>query len=47
MLQASPKDIIRNETKIALLETIQREFQLIENISYTFTTLMDTTKNNL
>jgi hypothetical protein len=46
-MQSSPKDIIRDATKKSLLETIHRDFQLIETISYTFTTLMDTTKNNL
>jgi hypothetical protein len=47
LMQSSPKDIIRDATKKSLLETIHRDFQLIETISYTFTTLMDTTKNNL
>lgn len=47
LMQSSPKDIIRDATKKSLLETIHRDFQLIESISYTFTTLMDTTKNNL
>jgi hypothetical protein len=42
LLQSSPEEIIRNETKIALLETIQRDFQLLQDISYTFTSDIDT-----